>query len=58
MVVARLDPAILKTASTGIAPYRVFTPKKSQMMIYAKGKPVHELVGADGHVYVLQVREA
>jgi hypothetical protein len=26
-------------------------------MVYAKGKPVFELVDPDGHVYVLQARE-
>jgi hypothetical protein len=55
--VARLDPAILNTASTGIAPYTVFTPKKTQKMTYEKGKPVYEIVDPDGHVYVLQAHE-
>jgi len=55
--VGRLDPASMKTASTGIAPYTVFTPKKTQRMVYAKGKPVYELVDPEGHTYVLQAHE-
>jgi hypothetical protein len=29
-------------------------PKKTQRMVYAKGKPVFELMDPDGHIYVLQ----
>lgn len=54
---ARLDPAIMKTAGEGIAPYTIFTPKKTQKMVYAAGKPVYELVDPEGHVYVLQAHE-
>jgi hypothetical protein len=38
----------------GAEPYKIFTPKKTQRMVYAKGKPVFELVDPDGHAYVLQ----
>ena len=51
---ATVDPAILQG---GNAPYTIYTPKKTQKMVYAKGKPVFELVDPDGHVYVLQARE-
>ena len=51
---ATLDPRILKKAQQGSAPYKVFTPKKTQYMVYAKGKKVFELVDTDGHAYVLQ----
>jgi len=44
-------------AATGSQPYRVFTPKKIQKMVYLKGKPVYELVDPDGNTYVLQARE-
>src|SRR5262249_2367976 len=41
----------------GSEPYKVFTPKKTQKMVYFKGKPVYELVDADGNVYVMQAHE-
>ena len=53
---ARVDPAMLSKAK-GSEPYKVFNPKKTQKMLYAKGKPVFELVDPDGHSYVLQARE-
>ncbi len=53
---ATLDPAIVRKAA-GSEPYTVFTPKKTQRMVYAKGKPVFELVDSNGHVYVLQARD-
>lgn len=56
--VAQLDPAIMKSAAKGIAPYTVFTPKKTQKMTYAKGKPAYELVDPEGNIYVLQAHEA
>ena len=40
----------------GGKPYQIFTPKKTQKMIYQAGKPVYELVDPDGHQYVLQAR--
>lgn len=54
---ARLDPAMVSKASKGSEPYRIFNPRKTQKMLYAKGKPVYELVDPDGHSYVLQARE-
>src|SRR5262249_2088236 len=37
--------------------YKVFTPKKTQKMVYLKGKAVYELIDPDGNVYVLQAHE-
>lgn len=54
---ARLDPAMLSKASKGSEPYRIFNPKKTQRMVYAKGKSVFELVDPDGYCYVLQARD-
>lgn len=51
---ATVDPT--KLQKEGAAPYKVFTPHKTQYMVYAKGKPVFELVDPDGHSYVLQAR--
>jgi hypothetical protein len=56
--VARLPLLTALEAAKGSKPYRVFTPKKTQRMVYAKGKPVYELVDPDGNVYVLQAHEA
>jgi hypothetical protein len=47
-------PVALLLAQGGAAPYQVFTPEKTQRMVYATGHPVHELVDSDGHAYVLQ----
>jgi hypothetical protein len=44
-------------AATGSKPYSVFNPKKTQKMVYAKGKPVYELVDSGGNVYVLQAHD-
>ena len=55
--VARLPLLTALEASTGSEPYKVFTPKKTQKMVYDKGKPVHELVDPEGHVYVLQAHD-
>ena len=52
--VATVDPAIIQGENE---PYTIYTPKKTQRMVYAKGRPVFELVDPDGHVYVLQARE-
>jgi hypothetical protein len=54
---ATVDPAVVKQAAKGTVPYTVFNPKKTQKMVYAKGKLVYELIDPDGHVYVLQARE-
>jgi hypothetical protein len=55
--VATLDPAVVQKAAKGSEPYKVFTPKKTQKMVYSKGKPVYELVDPAGNVYVLQARD-
>jgi len=55
--VARLPLLTALEAATGSKPYKVFTPKKTQKMVYARGKPVYELVDPDGNVYVLQAHE-
>jgi hypothetical protein len=54
---ARLDLAALQKEAKGSEPYKLFMPKKTQKMVYYKGKPVYELVDPDGNVYVLQARE-
>jgi hypothetical protein len=55
--VARLPTLTALMAAKGSEPYKIFEPKKTQKMIYDKGKPVYELVDPDGHVYVLQAHE-
>jgi hypothetical protein len=55
--VARLPLAAAMKAAKGSEPYKVFTPKKTQRMVYAKGKSVYELVDPEGHVYVLQAHD-
>jgi hypothetical protein len=54
---ATVDPALLAKEAQGTAPYKVFMPKKTQKMVYSKGKPVYELVDPDGNSYVLQARK-
>jgi hypothetical protein len=54
---ARLDLAVAAKAAKGSEPYQVFTPKKTQRMVYSSGKPVYELVDPDGHVYVMQAHD-
>jgi hypothetical protein len=44
-------------AVTGTKPYTVFSSKKTQKIVYLKGKPVYELVDPDGNIYVLQAHE-
>jgi len=46
---AHLPPGTLK-----IPKYTVFNPAKFQNLQWKAGKPVYQLVDADGHVYVLQ----
>jgi hypothetical protein len=41
---ATLDTALLAKETKGSEPYKVFTPKKTQKMVYTKGTPVYELV--------------
>jgi hypothetical protein len=50
--------ATAEKAAEGSEPYKVFMPKKTQKMVYSKGKPVYKLVDPDGNVYVLQAHEA
>jgi hypothetical protein len=47
---ATLDAAVAAKAAKGSVPYQVFTPKKTQKMVYSKGKPVYELIDPDGHI--------
>jgi hypothetical protein len=54
---ATLNLEAAQKAAKGSDPYRVFYPKKTQKMVYSKGKPVYEIVDADGNVYVLQAHE-
>jgi len=49
--------SVVQKGATGGAPYAIYTPSKTQSMVYSKGKPVFELVDPEGHVYVLQARE-
>src|SRR5260370_21575555 len=54
---AVLPLSTAEQAAKGSVPYKVFNPKKTQKMVYAKGKPAYELVDPDGNVYVLQAHE-
>ena len=56
--VAKLPLLTALEAATGSKPYKVFNPKKTQRMVYTKGKPVYELIDPDGNVYILQAHEA
>ena len=49
--------SVVQKGATGGAPYKIYTPSKTQSMVYDKGKPVFELVDPDGNVYVLQAHE-
>jgi hypothetical protein len=53
---ATLSLAIAK-AQTGGHPYTIFMPKKTQKMVYSKGKPVYELVDPHGNNYVMQAHD-
>jgi len=53
---ATLDSTVVQQSAKGSAPYKVFTPKKTQKQVYAKGKAVFELVDAEGNAYVMQAR--
>lgn len=46
--------AHLPAGTLKIPKYTVFNPAKYQNLVWKAGKPVYELVDADGHVYVLQ----
>ena len=54
---ARLDPALLQGTAHGSEPYTVFNPIKVQKQVYAKGKPVFELVDPNGNIYVMQAHD-
>ena len=54
---ATLDPDTVQKSATGSAPYKVFMPKKTQKMVYSRGKAVYELVDAEGNIYVLQAHD-
>jgi hypothetical protein len=54
---ATLDPAVARKAAQGSEPYKVFNPKKTQKMVYSRGKPVYELVDPDGNAYVMQAHD-
>ena len=49
--------AVQKSGASGGEPYKIYTPSKTQSMVYEKGKPVFELKDPDGYFYVLQARE-
>jgi len=54
---ATLPLEAAEKAAKGSEPYKVFTPKKTQKMVYSKGKPVYELVDPDGNIYVMQAHD-
>jgi hypothetical protein len=54
---AKLDLHIALKAVHGSVPYQIFTPKKTQTLIYSAGKPVYELIDPDGNAYVLQAHD-
>jgi hypothetical protein len=49
--------SVVQQGGTGAAPYAIYTPSKTQSMVYSTGKPVFELVDPEGHAYVLQARD-
>ena len=49
--------SVVQKGATGGAPYKIYTPSKTQSMVYSKGKPVFELIDPDGNAYVLQARD-
>jgi hypothetical protein len=46
--------AHLPRGTLNIPKYTVFSPAKTQNLLWKAGKPVYQLVDPDGHVYVLQ----
>ena len=54
---AKLGLGIALKAARGGVPYKIFTPKKTQKLVYSAGKPVYELVDPEGHAYVLQAHD-
>lgn len=53
---ARAPRSVVQTSAAGAEPYKIYLPKKTQKMKYTTGRPVYELVDADGNAYVLQAR--
>ena len=51
-------PAKFMAKDKGSEPYKPFTTKKTQKMLYAKGQTVYELVANDGSAYILQAHSA
>jgi hypothetical protein len=49
--------SVVQKGATGGTPYMIYTPSKTQSMVYSKGKPVFELIDPDAYVYVLQARD-
>src|SRR3989304_5817099 len=49
--------SVVQKGATGGAPYAIYTPSKTQSMVYSKGKPVFELIDPDENVYVLQAHD-
>ena len=49
--------SVVQKGATGGTPCAVYTPSKTQSMVYSKGKPVFELVDPEGNVYVLQAHD-
>jgi len=54
---ATLPAGMLKGQAKGAEPYKAFPAKKTQKMVYSKGKPVYEIVDPDRNVYILQAHE-
>jgi hypothetical protein len=54
---ARAPLSVVQKGASGGAPYQIYTPSKTQSMVYDAGKPVFELIDPDRYVYVLQARE-
>lgn len=54
---AQAPLSVVQSGASGAAPYKIYTPQKTQSMVYSKGKPVFELIDPDGNPYVLQARD-
>jgi hypothetical protein len=54
---AKLNLRIAVKAAHGSVPYQIFTPKKTQKLVYSAGKPVFELIDPGGNAYVLQAHD-
>ncbi|QDU52134.1 hypothetical protein [Gimesia panareensis] len=46
--------AHLPPGTLNVPKYKVFSPAKTQNLLWKTGKPVYQLVAPDGHVYILQ----